>query len=61
MAKSKRDLSYRLVGELDLAGQTITEYDKDGEIVAEHDLTAIIEQFDGKEVTFAIKESSELM
>lgn len=61
MAKSKRDLSYRLSGFIDVNNKTITELDKEGEVVSENNFGQIIQQFDGKEVTFSIKESSDLV
>jgi hypothetical protein len=60
MAKSKRNLGYNLVGLLDKETMIVTEYDKNGEIVGEHNLEDILSQFHGREVTIAVKESSEL-
>lgn len=56
--KSTRSLSYSLKGILDLENMQITEVSEDEEVV--HDLDDIVRQFDGKEVTFAIKETSKL-
>jgi YonK protein len=56
MAKSKRTNNVTLVGELNLEEGTITETVKDeGDI--EYRLMDILREFDGKEVTIAIKEN----
>lgn len=60
MAKSKRNLGYNLVGLFDKNTMIVTEYDKNGEIVGEHNLEDILEQFNGREITISVKETSEL-
>lgn len=55
---SKRNTSVSLNGLLDLDDGTITETTKDADLVYRFD--EILRQFNGRNVTISIKESSEL-
>lgn len=61
MAKSTRTIGYSLSGILDLENGIITKYaTKEGESDKVYPYAEYIEQFDGKEITIAFKETSEL-
>jgi hypothetical protein len=61
MAKSTRTIGYSINGILDLEGGVIVKpATKEGEVDKVYPFTDIVEGFDGKEITFTIKETSEL-
>lgn len=60
MAKSTRTIGYNLSGVLSLDEGTITKYNKEGEIEAVYPFDDYISNFDGKEISIAFKETSEL-
>lgn len=58
MAKSKKNLSVMLKGILDLTNGTITETTPEADLVYSYD--EIMQQFDGRDVSIQIKETSDL-